>query len=80
MAGETSEIVVYGLVGLVEGVVRGLVHGWECCFALVKSSCSGGVLYQGVIALPVVVGLLVEFQFDFDTFIDGLDHGCVLPG
>ena len=61
-------------MSILQGGVSGKVETRELFVAVMNGFGSIRVLYQRVIALPMLVRLLMKLHFDFDTFVDGLNH------
>src|SRR5580692_6052657 len=67
-------------MGFLQGIVPREVHRRKLFVAVMKRFRSFGVPDKSVIALPVTLRSLVQFHFDFDAFVDSLNHDVWLPG
>jgi hypothetical protein len=61
-----------------QGVFPGKFHTRELFIPAMKRCGSFGVLYKSVIAFPISMRLLLKLHFDFDSFVDGLNHTIAL--
>ena len=71
---------VYRAASFLQRIVAGAVHSREFRVAVMERLDAAGMLDQRVVALPHAMWQLMQLHFDFDAFVDGLNHGASLLG
>jgi hypothetical protein len=65
---------IYCVASFLQGVFFGKIHRGELLVTVMDRLGSPWVLYERVVALPVIVRLLMELHFDFYAFVYSLNH------
>jgi hypothetical protein len=64
---------------LLQSMFLGKIHRRKLLAPVVDCLDSTRVLNQRVVAFPIAFRQLMKLHFNFDTFVDSLNHGLTLP-